>query len=122
MIKFSNLKINQPVRIHWEIIKKRLGGLHQSYIVLALNRASGNFSIICKNPYTLTLAKKLGVNGENSSKNKTYGMINYTSESDIDKNILNRYRLCINEQNKCLPHIYWLLKLKRTFFKKHGLY
>lgn len=42
-------------------------------------------------------------------------MINNTNENDIidkHKSILNRYRLCAKEQNKFLPHIYWLLNDK----------
>ena len=27
---------------------------------------------------------------------------------------LNRYRLYVNEENRCLPHIYWLPKLHKN--------
>ena len=62
--------------------------------------------------------KELGVTI--GSSNKTYVLINTASKNEvIDKhaNFLNKYRLCINEKNKCLPCIYSLAKLHKNLTK-----
>ena len=54
-----------------------------------------------------------------SSDSKTFEMINFTIENDItDKHRkLNKYRLCVIEESKGLPHIHWLPKLKKNPIK-----
>ena len=91
--------------------------LHQNCIILSVDKASDNVAIIFKRFYAITLLKELGITIGNSNTNETYEMINTTSEHDIiDKHtrFLSRFKLSINEENKYLPHIYWLLKLPKN--------
>ena len=101
-----------------------MAGLHQSCIVLSVDKASDNVAIIFKRFYPLTLIKQLGVTIVNSISNETYDMINTTNENDIiDKHtrLLSRFKLSINEEN-CLPDMYWLLKLpKNPIFRSRDI-
>lgn len=63
---------------------------------------------------------ELRVTIASSSDSKTFEMINFNIENDItDKHrkFLNRYRLCVIEESKGLPHIHWLPKLKKNPIK-----
>ena len=86
-----------------------IGWLNQIYTVVPLQNASGNGSITCKKFHVLTLVKELGVIKGNRKNNKIYETINqYTSENGIfdkHRNLLNRCRLCVNEENNCLFYI-----------------
>ena len=101
-------------------IRKMLLYLYLNRIVVPIDKANGNKAIIYKRFYALTLMKELGVTIGNRNNNKTWKMINTTNENDIvDKQtaFLNRYRLCENKANKCLPHIYWFPKLNKNLTK-----
>ena len=111
-------------------IRKILLYLYLNRTVAPIDKANGNMAIICKRFYkifynnksinALTLMKELGVTIGNRNNNKTCKMINTTNENDIvDKQtaFLNRYRLCENKANKCLPHIYWFPKLNKNLTK-----
>ena len=61
--------------------------------------------------------KEWRLNIGNSSNNETYKMINTIDKNEIideDAKFLNRYRLCVIEENKCLLHIYWLPKVHKN--------
>lgn len=96
---------------------KTLANLHQNYIVVPFDKASGNVAIICKKVFAFTLTKGLGFIIGNSNNKKTDEMINTINENDIvDKHTksLNKYRLSVNEESKCLHHIYRLTELHKN--------
>ena len=87
--KIVELKIKSPLHkagtslLRNHEIRKILVDFHQNYIVVPIDKASGNVSIICKRFYPLTLIKELGVTRGNSISNKTYETINTTNENNI---------------------------------------
>ena len=74
-----------------------------------LPRMTSKLQILFCGPWSITI--------DNSNNNKTFEMINVISENDIidtHTRFSNRYRLRVNEENKYLPHIYWLPKLHKN--------
>ena len=96
---------------------KALANLHQNYIVVPFDKASGNVAFICKIFFDFTLTKGLGFIIGNSNNKKTDEMINTINENDVvDKHTksLNKHRLSVNEESKCLHHIYRLPELHKN--------
>ena len=96
------------------IVEQYLRHLHNSYIIIPIDKAANNVSFICKRFYVLTLLREVGLIG---SINPTYKQVdsskNEIISSHIDK-LKTTYKLTVNSENKDLPSIYWLPKMHKT--------
>ena len=99
--------------------KKCLRDLLSKFVIAPIDKATGNVSFICQRFYALVLAKELGLIG---SSNKTYvkhrgGLEKLVSKQA--KDLRKVFKLDVDKDNMCLPHIYWLPKMqynKKSFF------
>ena len=88
--------------------------LHQNCTEVSIDKE------ISKRVNALVLMKGLGVTIGNDDANKTFKM-NTTNENDIfdqHTSFLSRYSFCLNEEDKCLSHIYCLPNLYKNPAKK----
>ena len=101
-------------------IKKALDFIHSKYVVVPVDKASGNIALVCKRFYALVIAKELGLGLNNSTQ--TYCSIDNISGNEIIesniKHLKSKFGIDnIPKENHCLPNMYWLPKIHKSPIK-----
>ena len=121
--KISFLKTSRDLEPIREILKNpecinSLNKLHYDFVVVPIDKASGNIGFVCKMFYAEVLVKELGL--RNSSPCATYEKtdipLNDIVEQDCDF-LAKNFKLFVPPESKKLPHIYWLPKLHKNPIK-----
>lgn len=119
-IQIQQLSIRIGSYFDQSILKDRsvsscLQNLHNNYVVVPIDKATGNVAFVCQRFYALVIVNELGLNPQHASP--TYNLSS-KSENDIINNhtnfIRNKFNMKVQEDNKRLPRIYWLPKLHKN--------
>ena len=116
--KIRNLKISRRSQQTKPILKdenviRYLKDLHNRYVVVPIDKAANNISIICKRFYVLRLLKEVGAIG-NVDPTYEISKINPVDLINEDVMLCERYGLKIEEGQKTLPIMYWTPKMHYT--------
>ena len=87
--------------------------LHNRYVIVPIDKAANNISIICKRFYVLRLLKEVGAIG-NVDPTYEISNINHVDLINEDVMLCERYGLKIEEGQKTLPIMYWTPKMHYT--------
>ena len=116
-IKISNLKNNIRPRTKKKILQdpevtQYLQNIHSKYVVVPIDKASNNVSVICKKYYVEVILKEIGKLGDISPT--------YTDTTNSKANIINddcmyadHLYLKIPDKHKTLPIMYWMPKMHK---------
>ena len=87
--------------------------LQSKYVMVPIDKAANNISIICKRFYVMRLLKEVGAIGK---PDPTYELsnINPTELINDDVTLCERYGLKLDEEQKTLPIMYWTPKMHYT--------
>ena len=92
----------------------------RDFVVVPIDKATGNIALVCKRFYAFVITRKLGLNNNSSTDtyNNAYGLFaNYP----IDKNIRHlKIKLGIDNisiENHRLPNMYWKHKMYKNPIK-----
>ena len=101
-------------------IKNALQLIHSKYVVVPIDKATGNIAFVCKRFYALVIAKELGL-GLNNSTN-TYSTIDNKSTNEIInsnvKDLKDKFGINnVSLENHRLPNMYWLPKMHKSPIK-----
>ena len=101
-------------------VKNALNDIHTKYVVVPIDKATGNIALICKRFYATVIVKELGLGPNNTSS--TYDKVNDRNiECIISSNIKDlKSKFDINgisADNQCLPNMYWLPKMHKNPIK-----
>ena len=119
--KISFLKVSRPPKRVQEVLKDResmsaLEELKKLYVIVPIDKASGNVAFVCKRFYALVLIKELGLDKDLGST--TYESMEQNNVNDIvqqqAKYLKKKFNLEVPTESKLLPHIYWLPKLHKN--------
>jgi len=104
-------KVN-PVLKRPEVIDY-LQNIQSKFVLVPIDKAANNISIICKRFYIEAILKEIGIMGE---LNNTYQQVNSSQEQIINENIKFAKSLKINvsDTDHKLPLIYWIPKMHKT--------
>ena len=96
-----------------ENVIQYLKDLHNRYVIVPIDKAANNISIICKRFYVLSLLKEVGAVG---NVDPTYEISNINPVDLINEDVMlcERYGLKIEEGQKTLPIMYWTPKMHYT--------
>ena len=94
-----------------------LDSMHKDFVVLSIDKATGNIDLVCKSFYASVITRELGLN--NDSTTDTYNNIGGLSENDIiDKNVRDlKIKFGIENipiENHRLPNMYWMPKMHKS--------
>ena len=93
--------------------------LQKQFVLVPIDKASGNIAFVCKRFYAQVLVKELGLDGKKGSP--TYQRILRQGINKIIDNQSNhlkkKFNLEVSSESKLLPHIYWLPKLHKNPIK-----
>ena len=87
--------------------------LQRKYVIVPIDKAANNISLICKRFYVMRLLKEVGAIG---TPGPTYELsdINPVDLIDEDVALCERFGLKLDEGQKTLPTMYWTLKMHYT--------
>jgi len=91
--------------------------LQGKYVIVPIDKATGNVALVCKRFYDSVLVEELRLVNQAS---ETYVSVSKKLESIVKKNIRDLKNECgieVTSVNHCLPHIYWLPKLHKSPLK-----
>ena len=90
-----------------------LQDLQSKYVIVPIDKAANNISIICKRFYVLRLLKEVGAL---SNPDPTYEIsdINPSNLINDDVALCERFGLTLDEEQKTLPIMYWTPKMHYT--------
>ena len=93
-----------------------LNDLKKLYVIVPIDKASGNVAFVCQRFYAHVLVRELGLDGE--SNVGTYEKVINDKADEIIQNhtskLLNNYKLVVPVESKLLPKLYWLPKLHKN--------
>ena len=94
---------------------EELERLHRQFVIAPIDKASGNVAFICKRFYAEVLVRELGL--REGYSNNTYINISQNPNDIIGEHVTclqKEYKLSVEDDNRSLPHIYWLPKLHKN--------
>ena len=93
-------------------VKQYLENLHKNYVIVPIDKASNNVSVICKKYYARVILEEIGKLGET---NATYSETSKSKEEIISDDCLyaDHLNLEIPEKHKTLPIMYWTPKMHK---------
>ena len=105
--KMKYHKVN-PVLKQTEVIEY-LENLHSKFVLVPIDKAANNVSIICKRFYVEVILKEIGILGEG---NNTYLKSNLSKEHIIHENVeyAKRLKMDVTDKELDLPAMYWIPK------------
>jgi len=115
-VKIQQLKSKNYPKVKEKLkdqnVIQALNSLHNQYVLVPIDKATGNVAIICQQYYARVLAQELGLLGPG---NHTYKSINNVSSDIIIKNTLHDLNKKfafdnVPDEQHCLPNMYWLPK------------
>ena len=90
-----------------------LQDLQSKYVIVPIDKAANNISIICKRFYVLRLLKEVGALG-NADPTYEISDINPSDLINDDVALCERFGLPLDEEQKTLPIMYWTPKMHYT--------
>ena len=105
-------------------VKKALDNIHKDFVVVPIDKATGNIALVCKRFYASVITRELGLN--NNSSLDTYKIAGGLSANNIiDGNIRDlKIKFGIDHipiENHRLLNLYWCLRCIKTLLKLDSL-
>ena len=96
-----------------------LSRLHENFTIVPADKASNNYTFVCKKYYVDILIEKLGLHLLNG--NPTYNVTDFSASEVLDnhKSVLNSFGIPTNDEELDLPYIYryWIPQMHKNPYK-----
>ena len=88
--------------------------LHENFVIVPADKASNNYTFVCKRYYDDILIEALGLHG-----NPTYNLTDISASEVLDnhKSVLTSFEIQTTDEELDLPYIYWNPKMHNNPFK-----
>ena len=98
-------------------VARELSRLHDNFIIVPADKASNNFTFVCKRYYFNILQEELGLN--TLPGNPTYTVTDFTASEILDnhKSVLTSFGIPTGDAEHDLPYIYWIPKMHKNPYK-----
>ena len=119
--KASNERSRTEIRLSSDLFTE-LKSIHDHFVVVPVDKASSNYSFICKKFYILVLLQELGfdLNKLEPEGNMTYAIDHRKTEDIISQHcndLYNLFKIRCKDNNKKVAKLYWLPKLHKVPYK-----
>ena len=99
-------------------VKDTLYKLHANYVLVPVDKAANNVTIVCKKCHIDTLVEELGINNENTNNPTNIPLDNlFETILKIHSNFSTSVGLEMSEEDQDLPYLYWTPKLHKLPYK-----
>ena len=107
------------IRVHFSCndVARELSRLHESFVIFPADKASNNYTFVCKRHYVDILIEELGLHS--LPGNPTYNLTNFSASEVLDnhKSVLNSFGIQSNSEELDLPYIYRIPKMHKSPYK-----
>ena len=126
MVKRRIRRLKHSVNTRYESIYRdpdvvhELSRLHENFVIVPADKASNNYTFVCKKHYVDILIEELGLHS--LPGNPTYGLTDFSASEVLDnhKSVLTSFGIQTNNEELDLPYIYWIPKMQKNPCK-HGV-
>ena len=96
-----------------ETSQSSLKKLQEQYVIVPIDKASGNIALVCKRFYAQVLTSELGLttNGTTTYQREIFSVDQITNRHENE--LVKKFGIKLQSSQKLLPHIYWLPKLPK---------
>ena len=98
-----------------------LSRLHENFVIVPADKASNNYTFVCKKHYVDILIKELGLHS--LPGNPTYNLTDFSASEVLDnhKSVLTSFGIQTNKEGLDLPYIYWIPKMHKIYINIDSL-
>ena len=98
-------------------VVRELSRLHENFVIVPADKASNNYTFVCKRHYVSILSEELGLNS--LPGNPTYNLTDLSASEVLDnhKSVLTSFGIETSDDELDLPYIYWIPKMHKTPYK-----
>ena len=86
-----------------------LSRLHENFVIVPADKASNNYTFVCKRYYVDILIEELGLHL--LTGNPTYNLTHFL---DNHKSVLTSFGIQTTDEDLDLPYIYWIPKMNKN--------
>ena len=96
---------------------RELSRLHENFVIVPADKASNNYTFVCKRHYVSILSEELGLNS--LPGNPTYNLTDLSASEMLDnhKSVLTSFGIETSDDGLYLPYIYWIPKMHKNPYK-----
>ena len=100
-------------------VVRELSRLHENFVIVPTDKASNNYTFICKRHYVSILTEELGLNS--LPGNPTYNLTDFSASEVLDnhKSVLISFGIETSHDELDLPYIYWIPKIYPRFIQPY---
>ena len=98
-------------------VVRELSRLHENFVIVPADKASNNYTFVCKRHYVDILIEELGLHS--LPGNPTYNLTDFSASEVLDNNksVLTFFGIQSNSEELDLPYIYWIPKMQKNPYK-----
>ena len=98
-------------------VVRELSRLHENFVIVPADKASNNYTFVCKRHYVDILIEELGLHS--LPGNPTYNLTDFSASEVLDnhKSVLTSFGVQPNSEELDLPYIYWIPKMHKNPYK-----
>ena len=98
-------------------IVRELSRLHENFVIVPADKASNNYTFVCKRHYVSILSEELGLNS--LPGNPTYNLTDLSASEVLEnhKSDLTSFGIETSDDELDLPYIYWIPKMHKNPYK-----
>ena len=91
--------------------------LHENFVIVPSDKASNNYTFVCKRHYISILSEELRLNS--LPGNRTYNLTDFSASEVLDnhKSVLTWFGIETSDDELDLPYIYWIPMMHKNPFK-----
>ena len=98
-------------------VVRELSRLHENFVIVPADKASNNYTFVCRKYYVSILIEELGLNS--LPGNSTYNLTDFSASEVLEnhKSVLTSFGIDPNEDDLDLSYIHWIPKMHKNPFK-----
>ena len=98
-------------------VVRELSRLHENFVIVPADKASNNYTFVCKRHYVDILIEELGLHS--LPGNPTYNLTYFSASEVLDnhKSVLTSFGIQSSSEELDLPYIYWIPKMHKNPYK-----
>ena len=99
------------------MLSQSFPSLHENFVIVPADKASNNYTFVCKRYYVDILIEELGLHL--LPGNPTYNLTDFSASEVLDnhKSVLTSFGIQTTDEELDLPYIYWIPKMHKNPYK-----
>ena len=98
-------------------VTREISRLHENFVTVPADKASNNYTFVCKRHYVSTLSEELGL--YSLPGNPTYNLTDFSESEVLDnhKSVLTSFGIETSNDELDMPYLHWIPKMHKNPYK-----